>query len=275
MGPQPVTINFKSLDKNRFGSIVYDYAVTEKADGLRHLMYIGEDKIGYLINSKMNNIVNTGIEFPVKGEWLLDGEYIQKNKNGEDIQLYMIFDVYWAEDTPKTAHKYPFIGEEISRYEILESFREYVKKSKIKHEDFNTFRIDFKKYEFGTSRMIDKKDNILLQKSIFVKSKNILDRSSKGGYEYDIDGLIYLPVNIPVKSDQNMKPVDFINGTWEYNYKWKPPEENTIDFKVKFVKEAIEKKNKKIYKDIVYPYTTEENDEKVIRYYKSKTNCKL
>ena len=46
----------------------------------------------------MNNIVNTGIEFPVKGEWLLDGEYIQKNKNGEDIQLYMIFDVYWAED---------------------------------------------------------------------------------------------------------------------------------------------------------------------------------
>ena len=27
--------------------------------------------------------------------------------------------------------------------------------------------------------MIDKKDNILLQKSIFVKSKNILDRSSK------------------------------------------------------------------------------------------------
>ena len=45
-----------------------------------------------------------------------------------------------------------------------------------------------------------------------------------------------------------MKPVDFINGTWEYNYKWKPPEENTIDFKVKFVKEAIEKKTKKYTK---------------------------
>ena len=83
----PLQLILKSR-QNRFGSIVYDYAVTEKADGLRNLMYIGKDKIGYLINSKMNNIVNTGIEF-IRGEWLLDGEYIQKNKNGEDIQLYI------------------------------------------------------------------------------------------------------------------------------------------------------------------------------------------
>ena len=27
------------------------------------------------------------------------------------------------------------------------------------------------------------------------------------------------------------------NGTWSINYKWKPPEENTIDFKVRVVKD--------------------------------------
>ena len=30
-----------------------------------------------------------------------------------------------------------------------------------------------------------------------------------------------------------------INGTWDYNFKWKPPEENTIDFLVK-VKKTVE-----------------------------------
>ena len=268
MGPQPVTLNFNSLDKNSFGSIIYDYAVTEKADGLRHLMYIGKDKRGYLINSKMDNIVDTGIEFPVKGEWLLDGEYIQKNKNNEDVCLYMIFDVYWAEDTPKEAHKYPFIDDGISRNELLDKFKEYIKKSKVKEEHYKTFRIEFKTYEFGVSRKSDINDNKLLQKTIFIRSKNILDRASKGGYEYNIDGLIYLPVNLPIKSNKDMKPSNFINGTWDYNYKWKPPEENTIDFKVKIVKEYIQKKGVKISKDILYPYTAEDGDEKVVKYYK-------
>jgi len=268
MGPQPVTLTFDSLDKNNFGSIIYDYAVTEKADGLRHLLYIGEDKIGYLINSRMDKIVNTGIKFPVKGEWLLDGEYIQKNKNDEDIRLFMIFDVYWAENTPRQAHKYPFIGEGLNRLEILNKFKDYVKDLKIVEEDLQTFRIDFKVYEFGISRQSDNKDNSLLQKSIFIKSKNILDRSKKGGYEYDIDGLIYLPVNIPVKAKSDMKALDFINGTWNYNYKWKPPEENTIDFKIKLEKEMTQRADKRIYKDLIYPYTTNENDDKVIKYYK-------
>tara|TARA_Y100001958_G_scaffold36598_1_gene24002 strand:- start:4020 stop:7346 length:3327 start_codon:yes stop_codon:yes gene_type:complete len=268
MGPQPVTINYDSLDKNNFGSIIYDYGVTEKADGLRHLMYIGKDKIAYLINSKMNYVINTGIQIPVKGEWLLDGEYIQKNKNDEDIRLFMIFDVYWAEETPKPANKYPFIGDGLNRSDILDKLKEHLKKSKVVQEDIQTFRIDFKVYEYGISRLSKNKDNELLQKTIFKKSKSILDRASKGGYEYHIDGLIFLPVNIPVKSGEDMKPVDKISGTWDYNYKWKPPEENTIDFKIKIEKEVFNKKNKKIYKDKLFPYTDINDEEKTIKYYK-------
>ena len=41
--------------------------------------------------------------------------------------------------------------------------------------------------------------------------------------------------------------VDNISGTWFQNYKWKPPEENTIDFRLKFVKEEVNgKKHTKI-----------------------------
>ena len=31
---------------------------------------------------------------------------------------------------------------------------------------------------------------------------------------------------------------NYIGGKWEQNFKWKPPEENTIDFQVKYVKKS-------------------------------------
>ena len=52
---------------------------------------------------------------------------------------------------------------------------------------------------------------------------------------YRIDGLIYLPTLLPVKAELDRKSVDYIGGTWYHNFKWKPPEENTIDFQVYIV----------------------------------------
>ena len=38
--------------------------------------------------------------------------------------------MYIGQKTPKTAHKYPFIGDGISRYEILESLENMLKNQK-------------------------------------------------------------------------------------------------------------------------------------------------
>ena len=43
----------------------------------------------------------------------------------------------------------------------------------------------------------------------------------------------------PVSSTSEDTVKDNISGTWYQNYKWKPPEENTIDFKLSFVKEEV------------------------------------
>ena len=59
-----------------------------------------------------------------------------------------------------------------------------------------------------------KSTNIDKQNSILIKSKEILDRAANGGYEYKIDGLIYLPASLPVKSDFDKKIKNSINGTW-------------------------------------------------------------
>jgi len=271
MAPQPVTLNLNQLNPEDPTNIYENYAVTDKADGFRYLLYIDENKHGYLINSKLDKILDTGVEFPnIKGEWLLDGEYIQKDKNNLDIQLFMVFDVYYAErEIDVEPFKLPFVSftDSISREKVLERFsQEYLKNMKIVSEDFKSFRIFNKKYEYGSMNvnMSDEGD-----KNILLKSKIILNKNKNDGYEYEIDGLIYLPVNIPVSADSDGKPKEFINGTWKHNFKWKPPEENTIDFKVSVIKETIDRKKYQTTRDKKFPYNIIDDDgNELVEYYK-------
>ena len=40
-----------------------------------------------------------------------------------------------------------------------------------------------------------------------------------GGYEYETDGLIFLPMFLPVRGSDVGEKVQSYNGTWNYNYK--------------------------------------------------------
>ena len=277
MAPQPVTLNYENLKLDNSINILFNYAVTEKADGVRYLLYINKSKRGYLINTKLDNVLDTGIEFPtIKGEWVLDGEYIQSNKLNEPIQLYMIFDVYWAtgDVNEKQAYKYPFkrLSPDVkfSREELLNLFKtNYLPNIKIINKDFHDFRIFNKIYEYGAIDSIHNHENEILQKQILLKSKNILNKSKLNGYEYEIDGLIYLPINLPVACDNSTEDKDDISGSWFHNLKWKPEEENTIDFKVTILQETITKKSLTFKRDVLMPYKSyNDKGEELLNYYK-------
>ena len=255
IGPQPKTLTLDNLKLNNPRSILEDYAVTEKADGERYELFITNKK-GYLINAKMN-VIDTNIEFEnYSGEWLFDGEYITKDKDNEPIQLYMVFDVYWnGRKTPQPIHTYPFISRDpfdISRSSVIQEFFSNVQMKKYK----GSIDIDMKQYEYG---YLNRKEYEYVAKKpefsedmmgIFKASKKILQKDEEGHYPYRIDGLIYLPVRLSVKGSIEGVQSKYIGGTWESNFKWKPPEENTIDFMVK-VKKTMEKS--KIV-DQVLPY---------------------
>lgn len=272
IGPNPVSMGLNVLNPDNPYSTLQGYVVTEKADGIRAELFIDKMGIGYLITQK-KEIIHTGLKlskYEKFGTCILDGEYITKDRNGNDIQLFMIFDIYYLDsgDYPNHPYTLPWIGQkkdEICRSSILHDFRTNINiepidllslrdgifsyhwtKDNHKIDSKDTIRIGYKKYYEGPKILKkDKKDPTKYTNinGIGKVSKKILDLDKKDGFEYSIDGLIYMPMFYPVASNNEEIIKDNINGTWYQNYKWKPPEENTIDFRLKFIKEEIKGRN--------------------------------
>jgi len=247
--PQPVTLNYDNLLLNNDINIIKGYAVTEKADGIRCLLFITE-YTGYLITQKMD-VISAGIKFPnVSGEWLLDGEFITKDKDNKDIKLYMIFDIYYnSNNTPQQAYMYPWLNKDkkqISRNNILNDFDKLIQENIL--SDIEFIRLGIKEYKYGSLTLSDPIKYPEKYKTecklIFDKCKEILHHEELGAYEYRIDGLILLPTYLGVKGNKLKKSMKHIGGSWEYNFKWKPEKENSIDFKIITEKDGKSKKDK-------------------------------
>jgi len=224
--PQPVTLSKSELNPENPKNILLNYCVTEKADGERYVLYINETHRGYLINSK-GNVLFTGIEFSVQGEWILDGEYIRRDKENRSIYLYKIFDVYYADDDNVSI--YPFKSSKgVSRMSILDEFTKKLADNKYIEDIQHPLRIEIKEYKFGSTKRDPKK---ILRDSNYIWSR-------RNNYEYEIDGLIYLPSKLPVGANIEGGIPDSIDGAWNLNYKWKPEYLNTIDFSVTIEKEG-------------------------------------
>jgi hypothetical protein len=270
-GPQPISLEQKHLNKNTYQNILMNYAVTEKADGERYQMLITR-KRGYLINSRQN-IIDTGNVFNgFKGDWLFDGEYITKNKDNKPVRIFMIFDIYWnGNKTPQPIHTYPFFNHSLSnRYDIsrhLELIAFQVELYSVRKLE-GAIDIQVKEYEFGYLNKDkinpdDIDEDELME--IFESSKLKLLQDKEDYFPYRIDGLIFIPATLSVGASMEGSPVKNIGGEWKYNYKWKPPEENTIDFLVKTIKLS---QNGKLI-DQVTPYSdVYEDGRKEIKEYK-------
>ena len=253
MAPQPVSLSIKDMNINDSHSILHGYVATEKADGDRAHLIILKDKHGYLV-SPTKKIIDTGLQFNnIDGIWIFDGEWITRNKENQKIELFMIFDVYWAGDGatsgltyPSHAYTYPWLSKkkkDICRSSIIEDFKRTVSMESLVDD---SIRVGFKTYLEGPRKLVKKKgtDEYSNPLGICKMAKKILMSSDpkKGGFEYKTDGLIFLPMYLSVKGTNIGEVDNYIRGTWSYNYKWKPPEENTIDFKVKVVKDGLHDK---------------------------------
>lgn len=101
--------------------------------------------------------------------------------------------------------------------------------------------------------------------SIFELSRKCWEPFKSGLSSYKYDGMIYTPMLYPAGYSEKINSYDLLQGkTWEYNYKWKPLNENSIDFLVNIDKKIIYQNRKTlIERDNVYNKTIIDDTGKV------------
>ncbi|KAK9469667.1 mRNA capping enzyme, catalytic domain-containing protein [Lipomyces arxii] len=208
-GAQPVSFLSRHIVENLEAD---DYFVCEKSDGIRCLMYLSREndaEATYLIDRKNDFYYVQGMHFPLVEDvsryhvdCLVDGELVLDDMgNGKTIMRYLVFDSLVIDGkllTERTLDKRLGYFRELvyKPYEALcKSFPQEV--------EYFPFLIDFKDMQFSYA---------------LPKLWNEIIPNLKHGS----DGLIFTSRTTP-----------YIFGTDEKILKWKPAEENSIDFRLK------------------------------------------
>lgn len=236
VGPSSFTLQMHNImpinPDSKTPNIRQGYSVTEKADGMRKLMFVAP-KTGriYLIDTNMNVQFTGAVSLNTKlYNTIMDGEHILHNKNGDFINLYLAFDVYYVHKADVRARLFYPTNEE----EVLTNFRLPLLISVVKNlqtkcvsggaDSLPPIRIEHKNFEIATA-----------SRSIFDCCATIMRKmKEEQQYEYWCDGLIFTPleygVGSNVRNDGQAGPL--YKTTWIHSFKWKPAEHNTIDFLV-------------------------------------------
>ena len=226
IGPSPISLQLENIQPlgengesiNSTHNIRKKYTVTEKADGIRKLLYVSKKKDGkiYMIDQNMN-VQFTGLKTDKRDlmNTIFDGEHIINNKMGEFYNVFACFDVYMRG------------GEDVRSLPFYEAGN-----SKVRHAIMTTtikeLNASYEKKSATAVKITTKRFYAGEGEEIFERCRTILSDVEADKYEYITDGLIFTPADKGVGGDV----VTNVKKTWEAMFKWKPPEYNTVDFLV-------------------------------------------
>jgi len=264
IGPGSITLQREHILEKKegslYGNVLHNYTVTDKADGDRKLMFIHEDGRIFLIDNNFN-VEFTGMKTDEKTIFnsVLDGEHIKHDRIGESLNLYAAFDVYYVNKKSfREKMFYPDVDGELEnnyRLPILQQLVSLLKPSSIVGEKKvinwkeqttkkgEKFWFDIKSGQISKVRpKMVHSCNLLIEckhfevvsesRNVFECCSNIMNKVNDQLFKYHTDGLIFTPTNTGVGGTGPGLTGPLNNSTWELSFKWKPVEQNTVDFLV-------------------------------------------
>ena len=267
-------------------NIHINYLVTDKTDGDRNLLFFDEKGKIYGVDRE-NNIKSYGTTIPSLANSILDGEHVTRTEDDKILNNFYIFDIYIykGENIIIKPFNYSKTGASDGRHKyILNAAKTANEDTNIQLNQSLPFRIYKKDYYPSNSPdtyselseddkpVISENCEFLLNK-MNVKYGGYLDVGHL--FTYKTDGLVFLPNNLAVyqkyEDDYESIKNPFKMGSWMNNYKWKPTDHLTIDFKIEYVKEMTTGKldykyfdNKKYLKVILLSSVKQTQDPKNI-----------
>lgn len=232
-GPQPVTLERPNVlpneDDSTYNIRNEDYNVTDKADGQRCLLVVMPAGGIYLVDTNLN-VYGTDCRVPkdLVSEWsgcILDGEWVRRNAENKPMSRYYAFDIYNG-----------YRGEDVSSLPFLSRvaatntrFAAMTAAITILANAERTVIGIPSHFSLGiAAKNFRTPDTTGDPLAIFREAAAVMDFVNDTK-PYHSDGLIFTP---------NKSPLPKNMGTWKAQFKWKPSEENSIDFMVAIEKET-------------------------------------
>jgi len=232
-------------------NIQINYLATDKTDGERNLMFIDSKGAVYGIDRE-SNIKSLGLVMPSLRDTILDGELVSRTEDGRALNNFYIFDAYIYQGTC-IMHRPFLIGRTEGRYYAIVEVVRYFETGNniIQTNDKLPLLIYKKDYLPGNSARTYESLDSDSQTQMQLNCERLLNKMNQeyGGYlevghlfPYKTDGLVFLPNNMGVfQSREGVSAFaggshPFRASRWNLNYKWKPADLLTIDFRVDFIK---------------------------------------
>ena len=213
-GVAPITMILDNMRKERVSRVpnIRDgYNVTDKADGSRMMAFTSPKGELYMIDMTFN-VYKTGLLKETLKNSLLDGEYVTRDSEGNPILQFILFDAYIMNGVDVSQK--PFAGESGRHADLLLWVTTWNSQGGpavvpgMALTDKSKIMVSMKTFKFAAPG----------DKEIFERCKEVLD--TKTGYH--TDGLILTPNKDPLPSRPGV--------AFHAQLKWKPADENTVDF---------------------------------------------
>ncbi|NDE15078.1 hypothetical protein EBZ80_09130 [bacterium] len=203
------------------------YNVTDKADGLRALLYVAENGKLFLVDMG-GRVYATGRQTDTKLAGLvLDGEWIRRTRTGAPVSHFFAFDILAGPGGDTTVAELPFMVAGAMLGSAAAAETRQARMSAVVGELAGATQTVRGVPPAADLQVGMKTFRTAAGMGLFRDAAAAVLEDAKS-LPYAVDGLIFTP---------NAAPLPRGSGTWHAQLKWKPAHENTIDFLVVVDKE--------------------------------------